>query len=191
VSLTLLIGQIAVNCLHAGCAICTPGTTRVNPLVKLLPGLGLVVACLVFVCRRAATSAEQLIHQAQKAEHDGEIVKAYVLYAEAAAADPTNIDYWDRAQALRPAASLMDASPPKPPEFPSDKIDRRLFGHIGERIWKRRASRLPPAQLQAEPGRRDYDLPGRLQGALGTGGRYAAPESSVRRRLQAHPRVPF
>jgi general secretion pathway protein D len=108
----------------------------------------------------AASQAEQLFHQAQKAEHDGEIVKAYLLYAEAAAADPSNIDYWSRAQALRPAASLVDASPPKPPDFPSDKIDRTLFGTITSAELEEARKPLPPAQLLAEPGIRDYDLRG-------------------------------
>jgi len=153
-----------VNCLHAG------GTCRVNPLVKLCQGVvwrglaggALVCLQLAFACLQlpGATSAEQLFHQAQKAEHDGEIVKAYLLYAEAAAADPTNIDYWDRAQALRPAASLMDASPPKVPEFPSEKIDRTLFGHIGAADVEAARRPLPPQQLAAEPGRRDYDFQG-------------------------------
>jgi type II secretory pathway component GspD/PulD (secretin) len=107
----------------------------------------------------AANSAEQLFHQAQKAERDGEIVKAYLLYAQAAAANPRNIDYWDRAQALRPAASLIDPSPPKL-EFPSEKIDRTLFGHIGVADLEAARKPLPPTQLAAEPGRRDYDLQG-------------------------------
>lgn len=107
-----------------------------------------------------APSAEQLFRQGQKAEHDGEIVKAYVLYAEAAAADPTNINYWSRAQALRPAASVMEPSPPKLPEFASDKIDRTLFGSIADAELEQARKPLPPPQLQAEPGRRDYDLHG-------------------------------
>jgi general secretion pathway protein D len=120
----------------------------------------LLIACCAFLPLAAASTAEQLFHQAQKAEHDGEIVKAYVLYAEAAAADPTNIDYWSRAQALRPAASLIDPSPPKPPDFPSDKIDRTLFGTITEADLEETRQPSPPTQLQAEPGRRDYDLQG-------------------------------
>ncbi len=120
----------------------------------------LLITCCASTLLGAASTAEQLFHQAQKAEHDGEIVKAYVLYAEAAAADPTNIDYWSRAQALRPAASLIDPSPPKPPEFPSDKIDRTLFGNITEADLEETRKPLPPPQLQAEPGRRDYDLQG-------------------------------
>jgi len=140
----------------------------VNPLVKVCwsrsrcPIVFLLIACWLGASTpvRAASQAEQLFHQAQKAERDGEIVKAYILYAEAAAADPTNIDYWDRAQALRPAASLIDPSPPKLPDLPSDKIDRTLFGNITDAELEEAQKPLPPAELQAEPGRRDYDFQG-------------------------------
>jgi general secretion pathway protein D len=108
----------------------------------------------------AASTAEQLYHQAQKAERDGEIVKAYLLYAEAAAADPSKIDYWTHAQALRPAASLLEPSPPKVPELSSDKIDKTLFGTITAADLEEARKPLPPARLQADPGRRDYDLRG-------------------------------
>ncbi len=108
----------------------------------------------------ADSQAEELFHQAQKAEHDGEVIKAYLLYAEAAAADPTNIDYWSHAQALRPAASLVEPSPPKPPDLPSDKIDRTLFGNITNAELEEARKPLPPAQLDAQPGRRDYDFQG-------------------------------
>jgi general secretion pathway protein D len=124
---------------------------RVPILLLLIAGVGL---------RAAAPTAEQLFRQAQKAEHDGEIVKAYVLYAEAAAADPTNITYWSRAQALRPAASLTDPSPPKAAVFGSDKIDRTLFGSISNADLEEARKLLPPPKLQTEPGRHDYDLQG-------------------------------
>lgn len=135
-------------------------------LVDLSPVRSLVSFALALIAATglegaAAPTAEQLFRQAQKAERDGEIVKAYVLYAEAAAADPTNISYWSRAQALRPAASLMDPSPPKPREFPSDKIDRTLFGSISNtELEEAQRKPLPPPQLEAEPGSRDYDLQG-------------------------------
>ena len=108
----------------------------------------------------ASKSAEQLFRQAQKAERDGEIVKAYLFYAQAAAADPANLEYWSRAQALRPAANLVDASPPKLPDLPSEKIDRTLFGTVSNAELEEARTPLPPARLQAEPGRRDYDLQG-------------------------------
>jgi general secretion pathway protein D len=108
----------------------------------------------------AESAAEKLFHQAQKAEHDGQIVQAYILYAEAAAADPTNIDYWARAQALRPAASMNEASPAKLPTLAPEKMDRTLFGKITEADIEQARQPLPPAKLEVEPGRRDYDLHG-------------------------------
>jgi len=98
------------------------------------------VPCLAW----AANSAEQLFKQAQKAEHDGHVVEAYLLYAEAAAADPTNLSYWQHAQALRPAASLINPSPPKPPELSSEKIDHTLFGKITDQDLEEARSLLPP-----------------------------------------------
>ncbi len=121
---------------------------------------GLVGCFFAYLQLTAATPAEQLFRQAQKAERAGQIVQAYLLYAEAAAADPTNIDYWTRAQALRPAASLVDPSPPKPGDLASDKIDRTLFGTIPASDLEAARKPLPPAQLAAEPGPRDYDFHG-------------------------------
>src|SRR5271165_3296512 len=161
------IGRIArfvytLSSLHAR------GPNSVNLLVKFRQGVCWgVAACLVFVCFNlaclqlaAATQADQLFRQAQKAERAGEIVQAYLLYAEAAAADPTNIDYWTRAQALRPAASLVDPSPPKLGELSSDKIDRTLFGNIAPADLEAARKPLPPPQLAADPGQRDYDFRG-------------------------------
>jgi general secretion pathway protein D len=143
-------------CLHAH------GPNSVNLLVKLRQGVRWGVAACLFACLQlaAATQAEQLFRQAQKAERDGQIVQAYLLYAEAAAADPTNIDYWSRAQALRPAASLVDPTPPKPGDLASDKIDRTLFGTIRAADLEATRKPLPPAQLAADPGQRDYDFHG-------------------------------
>jgi len=138
------------------------GPNFVNPLVKLCQGVSWGAFVCLFACLRlaAATPAEQLFRQAQKAERAGEIVQAYLLYAEAAAADPTNIDYWTRAQALRPAASLVDPSPAKLGELSSDKIDRTLFGSIPAADLEAARKPLPPARLAADPGRRDYDFRG-------------------------------
>ena len=146
----------ALNCLHA------PSPAAVNPLVKVCWTVIVlfIASCGASLPLAAASQAEQLFHQAQKAERDGEIVKAYILYAEAAAADPSNIDYWSRAQALRPAASLKDASPPEPPGFPSDKIDRTLFKTITEEELEETRKLLPPPKLQVALGRRDYDFQG-------------------------------
>jgi general secretion pathway protein D len=138
------------------------GPNSVYLLVKLRQGVAWVVFVCLFACLQlaAATQAEELFRQAQKAERAGQLVQAYLLYAEAAAADPTNIDYWTRAQALRPAASLVDPSPPKPRDLASDKVDRTLFGTIPAADLEAARQPLPPAQLNAEPGPHDYDFRG-------------------------------
>ena len=103
--------------------------------------------------------AEQLFKDAKKAERAGQLVKAYLLYAEAAAADPTNVDYWEKVQTLRPIASLMKDTE-HPPELPADKMDKTLFGSIPETELDQARKPLPPPQLKVAAGRRDFDLHG-------------------------------
>jgi general secretion pathway protein D len=113
----------------------------------------------------APVNAEQLYKDAQKAERAGQILRAYVLYAQAAAADPTNVDYWEHAQILRPIASLLKdtehpASQLAAADLPTDKIDRTLFGNIPDRDLDQARKPLPAPQLKAVLGRQDFDLQG-------------------------------
>jgi len=108
----------------------------------------------------APVNAEQLYKDAQKAERAGQILRAYVLYAQAAAADPTNVDYWEHAQILRPIASLLKDTEHPPTDLPADKIDRTLFGDIADQDLDRARKPLPPPQLKAAPGHQDFDLRG-------------------------------
>ena len=45
--------------------------------------------------------ARQCYEQGRKAERKGQLVQAYLLYSQAAAQDPANLEYWLRAQGLR------------------------------------------------------------------------------------------
>ncbi|HTS47878.1 MAG TPA: hypothetical protein VMH05_08035, partial [Bryobacteraceae bacterium] len=91
----------------------------------------------------------------------GDPARAYVLYTQAAAADPGNLKYWSRAQALRPVAGLLEVPEAKRGEDLSpEKTDPTLFGHISDRELEEARQPLPPAELKAAPGRRDYDLRG-------------------------------
>jgi hypothetical protein len=108
----------------------------------------------------AAITAEQLYKDAQKAERAGQTVRAYVLYSEAAAADPANVTYWERAQALRPIATLLKQTAPRDAGLSPDKMDPTLFGSITDQELEQARKQLPPPQLQAAPGRQDFDLRG-------------------------------
>lgn len=115
------------------------------------------------VCLGAEPDAVQLFREAQKAERSGQTVRAYLLYAQAAAKDPTNQTYWMRAQALRPAATMaqpqIGAALNVKPDTP--EVDPDLVGSIGEwEIVEAKRHPLPPVELKAAPGKKDFKLKG-------------------------------
>ncbi len=130
--------------------------------------LAIASVCFAAQPSGAEPGAADLFREGQKAEKAGQSVRAYLLYAQAAAKDPTNVTYWTKAQSLRPAASLADpaigaALGGKPDEKPSPKppIDSSLFGSIpGWEIEEAQRHPLPPPQLHAATGRRDFNLKG-------------------------------
>ena len=108
-------------------------------------------------------SANDRYLAARRAERAGHMAEAYLLYSEAAAMDPNNKMYWLRSQAVRTRAALeakvappVDISttpsfdlpdedaPPIPLATPEDRADVRRL--------------LPPTELNAQPGRQDFDL---------------------------------
>jgi general secretion pathway protein D len=120
----------------------------------------LTIAFLCTTLAWAATKAEQLYDQAQKAERAGDPADAYLLYVQAAAADPGNLKYFARVQALRPVASMLEVTQAKRADLAADKVDPTLFGHIGDRELEEARKPLPPSELKIAPGKRDYDLRG-------------------------------
>ena len=112
------------------------------------------------VCVGAEQTAAQLFREAQKAEHDGQTVRAYLLYAQAAAKDPTNLIYWTRAQALRPSASMAQ---PEIGNVMGEKaeVDPLIDGSISEwDIVEAKRHPLPPPELKAVPGLKDFNIRG-------------------------------
>src|ERR1700730_13726661 len=101
-----------------------------KPVKLLVKFCGLFCGWWMAMGAWGAPTAELLFQQAQKAEHAGQIVRAYLLYAQAAAAEPGNLAYWERAQALRPMASLMKETPALPKDLAPEKVDRTLFGSV-------------------------------------------------------------
>jgi len=125
------------------------------------------IACLLSAALAwSASTAEQLFQQGQKAERAGDPAKAYTLYLQAAAADPGNLKYWSRVQALRPVADLLDVKEAKAggglaqDGLTPAKLDPALFGHISDRELEEARKPLPPSELKVATGTRDYDLRG-------------------------------
>lgn len=145
---------------------------RASRLVKCfqVPSARTVLVWLLAVSLAAAgvPSAKDLAREAEKAEAENDVVRAYLLYAQAAAADPDRPEHWARSQALRtraalkarlrpvPARAAKDA-PPAPPEpepvpgFSTEITDDDLAD----------VSRLqPPPELKPAKARRDIDIRG-------------------------------
>jgi hypothetical protein len=96
--------------------------------------------------------ARRLFRDGQKAERAGDVVRAYILYSEAVARDPYNLEYWRSRELARVPATLR-LRPTKPPDGVNPAP-----GEARRPAVEREPQ--PPPELQARPGRRDLDLRG-------------------------------
>jgi general secretion pathway protein D len=135
---------------------------------KLLILLGL--ACVCQAPCQGNDTANQLFRDGQRAEHLGDRVHAYVLYARAAALDPANSKILARKDALAALlAGAAETSLDADPEADAD-IDARLAeddtggAQVSEEFLpgeiERDIESLPPARLQAPPGTKHFELRG-------------------------------
>jgi Flp pilus assembly secretin CpaC len=106
--------------------------------------------------------ARQLFAKGEAAEKAGHMAQAYLLYSEAAAKDPKNETYWMRSQAVRPKASLEVAPRRLPtPDRPEGGLPGPLhFDSVTARDLAEARKPLPPSELTAQPGARDFHLRG-------------------------------
>ena len=109
-----------------------------------------------------AQSAKELYRQGRQAEQKGEISRAYLLYSQAAAAEPGNPIYWARSQALRRQA-ILEAKPVPGGAVPAaaeDASGPSLLGEITEQELEEARRPLPPVELAASPVVKTIDLRG-------------------------------
>lgn len=102
---------------------------------------------------------EFIAGDARKAEKAGDFVRAYLLYAEAAAQGPKNLQYWLRSQALQSRAlaaigprQSVSATPPAATPVETDPL-------TPEDITEARQLQ-PPLRLHPQPGVRDITAKG-------------------------------
>lgn len=106
--------------------------------------------------------------EARKAEKKGDVARAYLLYSEAAALEPGNHQYWSRTLALQTRAALetkvvpqvADAALPESGPDSDDDAEPPLPAvpvPTAEDLAEARKP-LPPSKLNAQPGRKDFNL---------------------------------
>lgn len=103
--------------------------------------------------------------QARKAEKAGDVVRAFLLYAQAAAMDPEHTEYWARSQALRTQALLESSFMPADleeadaGELLETDVDA-VVGSITAKDLDEARRPQPPVELLGAPGVKDFDLKG-------------------------------
>jgi general secretion pathway protein D len=111
-------------------------------------------------------SGNDLYLRGRRAERAGHLAEAYLLYSQAAAMSPQNKTYWQRSLAVRTRAAL-EAKVAPPSEFSLDELIAAPdalpapplpIATSDDRVEARKL--LPPAELQAQSGRQDFDLNG-------------------------------
>jgi hypothetical protein len=108
--------------------------------------------------------AWDLYEKGRQAEKAGHMAEAYLAYSEAAAMEPNNQNYWLRSQAVRSRAALeAKVMPQMPLGQPETDPDAEPEAHFDpptdeDRVDARRP--LPPTELTAEPGTKDFDIKG-------------------------------
>lgn len=116
----------------------------------------------------AAPPAAKLYKEGLRAEQAGKMARAYLLYTQAAALDPSNQMYWLRSQAVRTRAALEARPLPKPVAGePQPDLLVQLPGPEPAPIPEataedlaEAAKPLPPRKLSGTAGQRDFDLRG-------------------------------
>ena len=129
--------------------------------------LSAFIAALALAATLAAQlpTAPEIYLRGRKAEREGHITEAYLLYSQAAAMEPGNKTYWLRSQAVRTRAMIeskfgqgalpaldnaadpeVDESAPIPTATAADRVELRRL--------------LPPPELKPKPGTQDFDLRG-------------------------------
>lgn len=126
---------------------------------------------LILLALAAAThagdAADQLFKNGQQAERLGDTLHAYLLYARAAALDPSNVQFLARKNALEMAAQVLSRTQVES-DAAGEPLDPGLAAVLateelspGELAEAREA--LPPTRLQATPGKKTFELRGSPQ----------------------------
>jgi hypothetical protein len=133
-------------------------------VLRLLVCIGIAVA----VCA-GAEEASQLYKEGRKAEKAGDVVRAYLLYAQAAALDPSRPEYWTRSQALRTRAAMKagvlprveaSAAPPEEPAAPAPAEPAPVATTISPEDLEDVRRLKPPPELKPRTIRATLDLRG-------------------------------
>ncbi len=109
---------------------------------------------------------EPLGWQAEQAEKDGNIVRAWLLYSQAAALEPNNRKYAGKALSLRMAALDKSQIVVSRDPLTLPDLDPRIVQSIPDKEIAELRRLLPPVDLKPKPGRRAFDFAGPVRNVV-------------------------
>lgn len=114
----------------------------------------------------ADPSAEALARAANKARNSGQLVRAYLLYAEAAARDPKNESYRVNRDGLKPLANMLSKAGVEKEPAHDDLLasvsneNEEPLPQIGPEERSEIRNMQPPVKLAANPGLHSFNIRG-------------------------------
>lgn len=110
--------------------------------------------------------AAQLARTAREAQDSGQVVRAYLLFAEASARDPQNSSYRSNRDALASAAKLLMQAQVQSADISEDvkAVERSRTNSeppvetVNRRDWERDEDLQPLPRIEAHPGWHDFHL---------------------------------
>ncbi|HXE12221.1 MAG TPA: type II and III secretion system protein [Bryobacteraceae bacterium] len=122
----------------------------------------LLLVCASFAVAASDPTAESLAKAAEQARSSGQLVRAYMLYAEAAAREPKSEKYRSNRDGLEPLAKLLSKSgiekePSREELLASvpDEVDEPL-PKVGRQEFQLEQKLKPPPELSLLPGRHSF-----------------------------------
>jgi len=135
-----------------------------QPFVRIFP----ILLVLAMATGAWASEASELYKEGRKAEKAGHVARAYLLYSEAAALEPSNKVYWSRTLALQsraameskvmPQAVTAEAVAPGIDPAPEPEADAPQLAPPTPQDLAEARKPLPPTRLNAAPGVKDFNL---------------------------------
>jgi len=145
--------------MHGGSQVCVILIVRLLTLVVCVAG---VLAAGPLSAADQAEKPDRFYQDGQKAERAGHMVRAYLLYSQAAALDPANPIYSLKAQAVQARAALESPprgpEPEKTPETAAAADPSSAFDSLSSQDRAAERHPQPPPELRAAPGSKDFAM---------------------------------
>src|SRR5580658_6547950 len=159
--------MFAVCSMIAAALIRPPRAVRGVKVIPLWPLVFLAVCCAFsFALQGAEATASQLAREARKAQNAGLVVRAWMLYSEAARLDPANPAFRAERDALAPFARMLIQAGVQTEDNPLSELraeaanEKSAFEYPAPGELERLGNLRPPPELRPRDERHSFEARG-------------------------------